>query len=231
REEGGGDANTPPSSLLPPPIPVIHAVTDDLVLSQSGFINRARAVMHALGERGAVHLRGKSTPTASLFEIGAALGRAQERSGCWLVVNDRVDVALATGARAVQLTSRSMNVRDARSVTRDIAPEMRLGASVHALGEGLEAADAGADWLVIGNVFKTDSHPGEAERGNWLITELAAATGRPCIAIGGVRPQHIMLLRAARAYGVAAISGIWHADDAEAAAIEYLSRYDAGDGG
>ena len=218
------------SNLESRAIPVVHAITDDLVLTQPSFLNRARAVMHALGERGAVHLRSKTLPAARLFEIGAALGRAQERTGCWLVVNDRIDVALTTGAKAVQLTSRSMSVRDARAVAHATAPGMRFGASVHALAEGLEAAEAGADWLVIGNVFKTDSHPGEAERGNWLITELAAATGLPCIAIGGVRPEHVMLLRTARAYGVAAISGIWHTDDAEAAAIEYLSRYDAGPG-
>lgn len=224
REPGAGPARE--GSHPERRIPVVHAVTDDLTLNRPGFLNQARAVMHSLGERGAVHLRAPSLPAARLFEIGAALGRAQERSGCWLVVNDRVDVALTTGARAVQLTSRSMSVGD----VRQIAPELLVGASVHALGEGLAAVAAGATWLVVAHVFRTDPQPLEAERGNWLITELAAATPVPCIAIGGIKPEHVAMLRGARAYGVAAISGIWHADDAEQAAMEYLSRYDAGDG-
>jgi thiamine-phosphate diphosphorylase len=179
--------------------------------------------MDVLGPYGAVHLRGHHLPTAWLHDLAEALRDEQEATGCWLVVNDRVDVALASNARAVQLTSRSMSADDARV----IAPELYIGASVHSSVDARTAAAAHADWLVVGHVFETASHPGAPGRGLGFLHELARATPLPCIAIGGVRPQHIAPLVAAGAYGVAAISGIWNRDDAERAASEYLSAYDA----
>jgi thiazole tautomerase (transcriptional regulator TenI) len=203
-------------------IPVIHAVTSDEVLARAGFVAQARAVMGALGRRGAVHLRAPHLPVARLFDVAEALAAEQEASGAWVAVNDRVDVALATGARAVQLTSRSMRIADARR----LAAGVRLGASVHAAAEAAAAEREGADWVVAGHVFETTTHRGEAGRGLPFIEALRRATVLPCIAIGGIRPSRVGRLLAAGVHGVAAISGIWDADDAERAVIEYLSEYD-----
>jgi thiamine-phosphate diphosphorylase len=206
-------------------IPVVHAVTDDLIVSRPGFLNRARAVMGALRERGAVHLRSRGHSAARLYELAQALSAMQERTGAWLVVNDRVDIALAVTARAVQLTSRSMTVADARAAARAIA--LDIGASVHTVDEAIAADRAGASWVVAGNVFTTASHPDAGPRGGALIEGVSRAIETPCIAIGGIKPQHVSAMRAAGAWGVAAITGIWGADDAEQAATDYLSSYDA----
>lgn len=208
-------------------IPVIHAVTDDLVLGHPEFVERARGVMRALGGRGALHLRGRVHPAARLYELAVALRPLQERTGCWVLVNDRVDIALAAGVRGAQLTSRSLLVSDARR----IAPALALGASVHSPGDACVAAAAGADWVVAGHVYATRSHPDAPGRGIALVRAVAAVTRAPCIAIGGIRPEHVPALRAAGAHGVAAITGIWGASDAERAAIDYLSRYDTHRGG
>ncbi|HEX6966369.1 MAG TPA: thiamine phosphate synthase [Gemmatimonadaceae bacterium] len=210
-----------PASRVPPP--VIHAITSDRILARPEFLAQAHVVMDVLGELGAVHVRAHHLPTAWVYELADALREEQTRTGCWLVVNDRVDVALTSGARAVQLTSRSMTAADARA----IAPALRIGASVHSIADARAAAAARADWLVAGHIFETASHPGAPGRGLRFLRELATATPLPCIAIGGVRPEHVAELVAAGAYGVAAISGIWDADDAERAASEYLSAYDA----
>jgi thiamine-phosphate diphosphorylase len=213
-----------PASRFPlPGIPVIHAVTDDLILTRPGFVDRARAVMGVLGARGAVHLRARYVPAARVYEMATDLAPEQERTGCWLVINDRVDVALAAGSRGVQLTSRSMAVADARAVAVGLA----LGASVHSIAEAEGAAREGADWLVAGHVFETPSHAGEKGRGVGLIRDILASASIPCIAIGGIRPEHVAMLRAAGAHGVAAIRGIWESGDAEQAAIDYLSAYEA----
>jgi thiamine monophosphate synthase len=76
-------------------------------------------------------------------------------------------------------------------------------------------------------VFETPSHAGEPARGATVLHDVCAATTLPVIAIGGVRPEHVAALLADGAYGVAVIRGIWRADDAESAAAEYLSAYDA----
>jgi len=207
-------------------VPRIHAVTDDLILAHPEFTSRARGVMTALGPRGAVHLRARYLTAAQLYAIALALGDAQESTGCWLVVNERLDVALAAKTHAAQLTTRSLTVADARVVAGDLP----LGASIHSVHEALEAERDGADWIVAGHVYPTTSHAGKAGRGKELVSEVTARTTIPCIAIGGVRPANVGTLRDAGAWGVAAITGIWGAASAEAAATDYLSHYDGARG-
>jgi thiamine-phosphate diphosphorylase len=207
-------------------VPCIHAVTDDLILAHPEFTTRARGVMHALGPRGAVHLRARYLTAAQIYAIALALGDAQESTGCWLVVNERLDVALAARTHAAQLTTRSLTVADARLA----ASELPLGASVHSALEALAAQRDGADWVVAGHVFPTASHAGMPGRGAELVAAVSETITLPCIAIGGVRPAHVEALRDAGAYGVAAITGIWGAASAEAAASDYLSHYDGARG-
>jgi thiamine-phosphate diphosphorylase len=219
-------------------VPTIHAVTTDDIVVRPDFVGLAAAVMRALGPRGAVHVRCGAATGRLMYDLAAALVPHQEATGAWLVVNDRLDVALCVGARGVQLTSRSLSLADAREVIAAAvpgAPHPAVGASIHSADEARDAAalsGAGISvnfpaWLVAGHVFTTPSHAGEAERGPSFLAEICAATSLPVIAIGGVRPADVAALLAAGAYGVAAIRGIWRAVDAERAAADYLSAYDA----
>lgn len=204
-------------------VPIVHAVTTDAILASSDFEPRARAVMIALGPRGALHLRARSLPAVQLYALAAELRPLQNATGCWLVVNDRLDIALAAGATGAQLASHSLTVADARA----IAPGLALGASVHDAEQAADAAREGATWVVAGHVFDTPSHAGRPARGPDFITRVSAAAGAvPCIAIGGIRAEHVDALCAAGAHGVAVVRGIWHAADAARAATEYLSAHD-----
>jgi thiamine-phosphate diphosphorylase len=198
-------------------------VTSDEIVARPEFIDIACGVMRALGPRGALHLRAGGLGGARLQALAEALAAAQKITGAWLVVNDRVDLAMAVGARGAQLTSRSLAVDDARRT----APALALGASVHAVAEGTAAARAGADWLVASHVFDTRAQlPGRTERGIAFVEALTAASTVPVIAIGGVLPKHCRLLRLAGVWGVAVIRGVWDAPNAERAASDYLSCYD-----
>ena len=79
---------------------------------------------------------------------------------------------------------------------------------------------------MLGNIFATRSHPGAPGAGIAALRAVCARSAIPCIAIGGVRPPQVGELLRAGAHGVAAISGIWNAADAERAAIDYLAAYD-----
>lgn len=203
-------------------VPLVHAVTTDEIVRRADFIDVACSVMSALGRRGALHLRAGRLPGAQLERLGETLAAAQQVTGAWLVVNDRVDVARAVGARGAQLTSQSLTVADARRA----APALAIGASVHAVPEGVSAAESGADWLVAGRVFDADGRAGATGIGMEFVEALVAVVRVPVVAIGGVRPQHCRVLRLAGVHGVAVIRGIWDAPNAERAAIEYLSCYD-----
>ena len=208
-------------------LPILHAVTNDEIVARETFLAQSASFARAVGARGAIHLRGHRQTGRRLYDLARKLVELQRETGCWLVVNDRADVALATGARGVQLTSRSMSVRDARGVS----PALAIGASVHEVEEAARAVRAGADWAVAGHIFRTATHPDEPERGPALVRAIAARAPIPIIAIGGVLPWHVPLLLGAGAHGVAAIRGIWDADDAGSAAIDYLYSHDADDSG
>jgi thiamine-phosphate diphosphorylase len=220
-------------------IPVVHAVTTRAILGRPDFLTTARAVMQALGSRGALHLRaeragaagaaGAAVPVTArmLYALAAALAPDQDATGAWLVVNERVDIALAAGARAVQLPAHGLGVADATAAARAAHRPLRVGVSIHASDESSLAA--GAAWVVVGHLLATPSHAGETPHGPALVRAIAAASAVPIIGIGGVRPEHIAALRAAGVTGVAAIRGIWAEDDAARAATSYLSAYDAGD--
>ena len=202
-------------------IPILHAVTNDEVVARPDFIDLACGVMRVLGERGALHLRASRLSGARFQQLAEGLAAAQGLTGGLLVINDRIDIALASGARGAQLTSRSLTAGDARR----LGPNLRLGASVHDVDEGIAAAAAGADWLVAGHVFSAAQPDATAQRAMW-VDVLVAATRVPVIVIGGVRPSHVSALRKAGVHGAAVIRGIWDAPNAEQAASDYLSAYD-----
>jgi thiazole tautomerase (transcriptional regulator TenI) len=184
--------------------PRVHAVTNTATVKRNDFLQTAEGVMRALGARGAVHLRTSSTSGRRFHELASALAEIQNTTGCWLIVNDRVDIAAAVGAKGIQLASHSLRVPEARAV----APDIPAGISVHSVEEAVDAELSGAAWCVAGTVFETPTHPGRAEERVPFIEDLARAVSIPVIAIGGVQPEHIIALRQAGAYGIATIRGV-----------------------
>jgi thiamine-phosphate pyrophosphorylase len=153
-----------------------------------------------------VQVREKDLPTAELAALCRRLRVATRERGALLIVNDRVDVALATGADGVQRTGASLPLEDIRAIA---GGRLRLGASVHSLEDAADAEAKGADWLVFGPVYDTPSKRRYgAPQG---LDALAKVTGRvrlPVIAIGGITPARVGEVRAAGAIGVAAIAAI-----------------------
>ncbi len=137
-----------------------------------------------------------------------------------LVVNDRVDVALAVGADAVQRTGASLPVKDIRGIAGE---RLRIGASVHSLGEAVEAEVNGADWVVFGPIYDTPSKRAYGPpQGLEALARVAAAVRIPVVAIGGITPERVAEARRAGAHGVAAISAILGADAPAEATRRFL---------
>lgn len=183
--------------------PVVHAVTDSATMAHRHFIDRARSIMGALGPRGAVHLRSSKLGGRDFHAIAEQLARTQEETGCWLIINDRADIAAAVGARGLQLASHSLEIPDALAVW----PAGSVGASIHSVSESVAAERAGASWCVAGTVFETPSHVGRPPARVEFVAEAAGAIGIPLIAIGGVTPEDVPALIRAGAHGVATIRG------------------------
>lgn len=200
-------------------LPRLHLVTDDAVLADPGFLPSAEAVLEACGPAVALHLRGHGTRASLRHALGVELAAAALRTGAWLLVNDRVDIAMAVRANGVQLGVASLPIVEARAL---LGAGACIGYSAHAAAEAVEAGAGGADLVVAGTIYGSRSHPGREPAGVRLIEECAARAGVPVVAIGGVTPGRVAELAGAGAYGVAVLGGVWLADVPAAAAVDYV---------
>ena len=202
------------------PLPRVHAFTDEDLLSSPDFGIRTAAIA-AAGPAVALHVRARTS--AAVLSAGAvrmmALARPPEAA---VFVNGRPDIAAAVGAHGVQLGTEDLSPADARR----LLPRAWVGRSVHSMEEASTAVAEGADFLVAGNIFETESHPDRPAVGLDLISR-AARLGRPVIAIGGITPDRVHEVEAAGAYGVAAIRALWMAPDPAAATLAMLLPWTA----
>jgi thiamine-phosphate pyrophosphorylase len=168
----------------------------------------------------AVQLREKDLGASELARLARALRAATVAHGAALIINDRVDVALAVGADGVQRTTVSLPIADILAIADK---RLRVGASVHALAEAVAAAEAGADWIIFGPVYDTPSKRGYgAPQGLEALERVAHAVSVPVIAIGGITPDRVAEVRRAGAHGVAAISAILSAPSPADATRRFL---------
>jgi len=201
------------------PLPRVHAFTDGAILSATDFGIRAAAIA-AGGAAVALHARDRGGTAARLAASTlrlAALARPPEAA---VFVSGRPDIAAAAGVHGVQLGAGDLTPADARRVL----VHGWIGRSVHSIPEADTAVYEGADFLVVGSVYDTPSHPHRPAAGPELVTQ-AARLGLPVIAIGGVTPERAGELKAAGAYGVAAIRSLWHAPDPAAATLAMLAPW------
>jgi thiamine-phosphate pyrophosphorylase len=201
------------------PLPRLHAVTDAAVLAKPDFGIRAAAIA-AAGSAVALHARDREAGGAALTRAALrmlALARPPEAA---VFVNGRPDIAAAVGAHGVQLGSADLAPQDARACFTS----GWVGRSVHSAEEAAAAITDGADFLIVGNVYSTPSHPDRAGTGLGLLREVVAM-GRPVIAIGGIDVARAVEVRDAGAYGAAAIRALWSAPDAAAAALALLAPW------
>ncbi len=163
-----------------------------------------------------VQLREKDLPGGQLLELAESLFKAIEGRAS-LIVNERADVALAAGAQGVQLGEDGLPVSAARLT---LGGGALVGRSVHSLEAAVQAEAERADFLVVGTMFASRSHPGEEPAGPGLMRQISGKCRLPLIGIGGITPENAAEVIEAGASGVAVISNILAAPDPKAAAAE-----------
>jgi thiamine-phosphate diphosphorylase len=161
----------------------------------------ARQLAAATGAALALHARGRGLSGLAHYELAVRLAASPPAR---LFVNDRLDIALACRAAGVQLGGSSLAPGEARR----ICAAWWIGRSVHGLGEAEAARQAGADYLVLGPMYPTPSHPGSTPVDAPTL-DAVVRLGLPVIAIGGITPGCVRSLKAAGVYGVAAIRALW----------------------
>jgi thiamine-phosphate pyrophosphorylase len=185
--------------------PRLYIITDRKATGGRALVDVVAAALE--GARGSAHqvavqLREKDLGGRALHDLARALRAVTAAAGAQLFINDRVDVALATGADGVHLGGESLSVADVRA----IGPRLRIGISTHTRAEVEAASAARADFVVFGPVFATPSKP------NFVvgIEQLAqvVALEVPVLALGGIDAKNAHACAIAGATGVACIRSV-----------------------
>lgn len=206
-----------------PEPPRLHVIVGDEILAAPGSAARLGGIAGVGGRRLALHLRARRMSAARLFAVASRLVGEVRDCGTLVVVNDRLDVALGVGAGGVQLREDSLGPAEARAVLEAACTPGRpvLGRSIHSPDQAGALSRSGVDWLVLGSVYATASHPGGRPIGPAAVGA-AAVAGVPILAIGGIGPAMVPGLLALGAHGVVVGSGVWGGDDPPRAVSRYL---------
>ncbi len=187
----------------------------------------------------AIQIREKGLGGKRLLEVALEIRELTSRYKAKLFINDRVDVALLSGANGVHLPSSGIKVKDVRGSlgsrgeelgTRgeelgSREEELLIGVSTHSLVEAQEAEREGADFITFGPIFPT---PGKARYGEPVgigkLVEASRSIETPIFAIGGIDKDKLGEVRAAGTHGAAIISAILGAPDIEESAREIIKE-------
>jgi thiamine-phosphate diphosphorylase len=185
-------------------LPVLCLITDRRRFGDAwepALVERVRAAARA-----GVHLiqvRERDLDGGPMTRLTERCVEAVRGTRARVVVNDRVDVALAAGAHGVHLRGDSM---DATRVRRIVPAAFLIGRSVHTVDEGVEVSGGGAlDYLIFGAVFETTSKPGRDAAGLDQLGRVSAAITIPVLAVGGITPARAAGVAKTGAAGIAAI--------------------------
>jgi thiamine-phosphate pyrophosphorylase len=169
------------------------------------------------GGASVLQLRAKTASSRALVELGHALRDLTRKAGIPFVVNDRLDVALITGADAVHLGQEDLPLEAARQIAGD---RLAIGISTHTPAQAEAAARAGADYLGFGPVYATATkeNPDPVQGVEALAEAVRRAGSTPVVAIGGIGLAHLSALRATNVAAVCAIAAVNGAADPVTAA-------------
>lgn len=177
------------------------------------------------GGASCVQLREKETGTRDFVALAVALKRLLAPQGIPLVINDRIDVALACGADGVHLGQSDMPPEVARGL---LPPQVFIGWSVETPDDVLRSAGLPVDYLGVSPVFdtptKTDTLPAWGLEG---LRSVRTMTRLPLVAIGGIHPDNAAQVLRAGADGLAVVSALCAAEDPCAAAQAFHERMGA----
>lgn len=169
-------------------------------------------VLRELLEGGAkiIQLRAKTIAARAFLELARCAGELARAYGCRLVINDRVDIALACRADGVHLGQEDLPLHAARR----LLPEKIIGISTHDLEQAKQAQDGGADYIGFGPMYGTTTkQTGYIARGVAMLREVRAAVRIPIVAIGGITEGNVCEVWEAGADSAAIISDILAAQD------------------
>ena len=193
----------------------LYAVTDRAWLSGRTLDGQVEDVIR--GGAGIVQLREKALDDAAFLAEARRIVPLCRALGAVSIINDRVDIALASGADGVHVGQEDMAAARARAA---LGPDRLVGVSVHNVDEALAAQAAGADYLGVGAAFASHTKAEARPLTREVIRAVTRAVRIPVVAIGGITQENVAKLAGSGICGVAVISAIYAAKNIQQASAD-----------
>ena len=198
----------------------LYLVTDRITM---GTRTLGEAVEQAAaGGCTVVQLREKEISSLDFYMLALEIKKITDRYGIPLIINDRIDIALAAGAAGVHVGQRDLPADIVRKV---IGKDMLLGVSVSSEGEAINAVKAGADYLGVGAMFPTRTKPDAEFVSMEELEKIRRAVDIPIVVIGGINRENARLFKPMGIDGLAVVSAVLAQPDIKKSAADLKSLF------
>lgn len=193
----------------------LYLVTDRKCLKNKNLNSAIEEAI--LGGVTLVQLREKSSDSLELFNIAKEVKKITDKHNIPLIIDDRIDIAMAVDAAGVHLGQEDIPCNVARKI---LGSDKIIGVSAHNIKEALKAQNDGADYLGCGSVFNTSTKNNVTSLKIQELREIKEKVNIPVVAIGGINEKNVLELRGTGIDGIAIVSAILGKDNIKKAAEE-----------
>ena len=197
----------------------LYFITDSTGFSEEEFLRRTEEALK--GGASLLQLREKDKTTREYISLAEKVHTLTKKYNVPLIIDDRVDVALAMGAEGVHLGQSDMPINTARKILGD---DFIIGATTKTVPQALEAYQQGADYLGVGAIYPTTTKVKTVITSTETLGNICSAVPIPVNAIGGLNKDNIDILKGITIAGICVVSAIMKADDPKQATTELKAR-------
>lgn len=184
------------------PMPWLSLITDSTVYSNNQLEDKVRQAVAAGVD--SVHLRDKRLGPHQLLPISQTI-RKITRNRCLFIIHDSIDLTITSQADGIQLSEKGMPISEARA---RLGTNFLIGKSVHSLPTAVSAENSGADYVIVGTIFPSKTHPDIIPVGPELLINIAQHLSIPQLGIGGITTDNVASVIRSGSRGAAVISSI-----------------------
>lgn len=199
----------------------LYLVTNSDGLEESVFLRKIEEAIK--GGVTIVQIREKDRSTREYIELATKVHEITRRYDVPLIVDDRIDVAMAIGAEGVHLGQSDMPVKMARDI---LGENVIIGATTKTVEQAREAYESGADYLGVGAIYPTTTKVKTVLTSVDTLKDICASVPIPANAIGGLTKDNLQILKGAPVAGICVVSAIMKAEDTKEAAAGLRRAYE-----
>ncbi len=198
--------------------PAFYFITDSNDFSEKEFLYRIELALS--GGVTLLQLREKDKSTKDYILLAEKVHNLTQKYHVPLIIDDRVDVAMAISAEGVHLGASDMPIDTARTI---LEKDVIIGATAKTVAQAKHAASSGADYLGVGAIFPTTTKVKTVLTSTDTLRDICGAVSIPVNAIGGLKADNLSVLRGIPIAGICVVSAVMKADNPQKAVIELMN--------